>query len=62
MPKYFASPIMHRLYQRFDLLYGTERAPRLVERLAMLIHNLKSISEIYFASMPWLREAPLCRA
>ena len=33
-----------------------------LERLAMLIHGLKSISEIYFASMPWLREAPLCRS
>ena len=33
-----------------------------LERLAMMIHDLKSIGEIYFASMPWLREAPLCRA
>ncbi len=33
-----------------------------LERLAMMIHDLKSIGEIYFASMPWLREAPLCRS
>lgn len=33
-----------------------------LERLAMLIHNLKSIGELYFATMPWLREEPLCRS
>jgi len=33
-----------------------------LERLAMLIHGLTSIGELYFATMPWLREAPLCRA
>ncbi len=33
-----------------------------LERLAMMIHGLKSIGELYFATMPWLREAPLCRA
>lgn len=33
-----------------------------LERLAMLIHGLPAIGEIYFASMPWLREAPLVRA
>jgi phenylalanyl-tRNA synthetase alpha chain len=33
-----------------------------LERLAMLIHGLTSIGELYFATMPWLREEPLCRA
>lgn len=33
-----------------------------LERLAMLIHGLNSIGELYFATMPWLREEPLCRA
>ena len=33
-----------------------------LERLAMMIHDLKSIGELYFATMPWLREAPLCRS
>lgn len=33
-----------------------------LERLAMMIHGLKSIGELYFASMPWLREEPLSRA
>ncbi|MDX2200501.1 MAG: phenylalanine--tRNA ligase subunit alpha [Phycisphaerae bacterium] len=33
-----------------------------LERLAMLIHDLPAIGDIYFASMPWLREAPLSRA
>ncbi len=33
-----------------------------LERLAMMIHGLQSIGELYFASMPWLREAPACRA
>ncbi len=33
-----------------------------LERLAMMIHGLKSIGELYFATMPWLREAPLSRA
>ncbi len=33
-----------------------------LERLAMMIHGLKTIGEIYFSSMPWLREAPSCRS
>jgi phenylalanyl-tRNA synthetase alpha chain len=33
-----------------------------LERLAMMIHGLKSIGELYFATMPWLREAPLSKA
>ena len=33
-----------------------------LERLAMLIHGLRSIGELYFATMPWLREEPLCRS
>lgn len=33
-----------------------------LERLAMMIHNLKAIGDLYFATMPWLREAPLCRS
>lgn len=33
-----------------------------LERLAMLIHNLKAIGDLYFANMPWLRETPLSRA
>ena len=33
-----------------------------LERLAMMIHGLDAIGELYFATMPWLREAPLCRA
>lgn len=33
-----------------------------LERLAMMIHGLKSIGELYFPTMPWLREAPLSRA
>lgn len=33
-----------------------------LERLAMMINNLGSIGELYFATMPWLREAPLCRS
>ncbi len=33
-----------------------------LERLAMMIHGLKSIGDLYFATMPWLREAPLCRS
>jgi phenylalanyl-tRNA synthetase alpha chain len=32
-----------------------------LERLGMMIHGLKSIGELYFATMPWLREAPLSR-
>ncbi len=32
-----------------------------LERLAMMIHGLKSIGDLYFATMPWLREAPLSR-
>jgi phenylalanyl-tRNA synthetase alpha chain len=33
-----------------------------LERLAMMIHNLSSIGELYFATMPWLREEALSRA
>jgi phenylalanyl-tRNA synthetase alpha chain len=33
-----------------------------LERLAMMIHDLKTIGELFFATMPWLREAPLCRS
>lgn len=33
-----------------------------LERLAMMIHGLQSIGELYFATMPWLREAPLARS
>lgn len=33
-----------------------------LERLAMLTHELTSITELYYPHMPWLREAPLCRA
>jgi len=33
-----------------------------LERLAMMIHDLKAIGDLFFASMPWLREAPLCRS
>jgi len=33
-----------------------------LERLAMMIHNLGSIGELYFATMPWLREEALSRA
>jgi len=33
-----------------------------LERLAMMIHNLDSIGQLYYATMPWLREEPLCRA
>lgn len=33
-----------------------------LERLAMMIHELKAIGDLYFATMPWLREAPLSRA
>ena len=33
-----------------------------LERLAMMIHNLNSIGELYYATMPWLREEPLCRS
>ena len=32
-----------------------------LERLAMLIHNLDAIGDLYFATMPWLREEPLCK-
>ncbi|MGE0482319.1 MAG: phenylalanine--tRNA ligase subunit alpha [Phycisphaerae bacterium] len=32
-----------------------------LERLAMLIHGLSNIGDLYFATMPWLRETPLCR-
>jgi phenylalanyl-tRNA synthetase alpha chain len=30
-----------------------------LERLAMMLHGLSSIGELYFATMPWLRETPL---
>lgn len=33
-----------------------------LERLAMMIHGLKAIGDLYFATMPWLRETPVCRA
>ena len=33
-----------------------------LERLAMLIHGLDTIGDLFFATMPWLREEPLCRA
>ncbi len=33
-----------------------------LERLAMFIHDVKAIGELFYATMPWLREAPLCRA
>jgi phenylalanyl-tRNA synthetase alpha chain len=33
-----------------------------LERLAMLTHGLDSIGALYYASMPWLREEPLCRS
>jgi phenylalanyl-tRNA synthetase alpha subunit len=33
-----------------------------LERLAMMIHNLDSIGQLYYATMPWLREEPLWRA
>ena len=33
-----------------------------LERLAMLIHGLENIGDLYFATMPWLRETPLCRS
>ncbi len=33
-----------------------------LERLAMFVHNVESIGELFYATMPWLREEPLCRA
>jgi phenylalanyl-tRNA synthetase alpha chain len=33
-----------------------------LERLAMMIHNVEAIGDLYFATMPWLREEPLCRS
>jgi len=33
-----------------------------LERLAMFVHDVKSIGELFFATMPWLREEPLCKA
>jgi len=33
-----------------------------LERLAMLSHGLKAIGDLFFATMPWLREEPLCRS
>jgi len=33
-----------------------------LERLAMFVHDVKAIGDLFFATMPWLREEPLCRA
>ncbi len=33
-----------------------------LERLAMFIHEVESIGELFYATMPWLREEPLSRA
>ena len=33
-----------------------------LERLAMMIHGVQSIGELFYATMPWLREEPLCRS
>ncbi len=33
-----------------------------LERLAMMTYNLKSIGDLFYATMPWLREEPLCRS
>lgn len=33
-----------------------------LERLAMFVHEVQSIGELFFATMPWLREEPLSRA
>jgi phenylalanyl-tRNA synthetase alpha chain len=32
-----------------------------LERLAMFVHEVKAIGELFYASMPWLREEPLSR-
>jgi phenylalanyl-tRNA synthetase alpha subunit len=32
-----------------------------LERLAMFKYDVKSIGELFFATMPWLREEPVCR-
>ncbi|MBK9120113.1 MAG: phenylalanine--tRNA ligase subunit alpha [Phycisphaerales bacterium] len=32
-----------------------------LERLAMFVHDVKAIGDLFFATMPWLREEPLCR-
>lgn len=33
-----------------------------LERLAMMVHDLPAIGDLYFPTMPWLRETPLCRS
>lgn len=33
-----------------------------LERLAMMVHGVDSIGELFYATMPWLREEPLCKA
>ncbi len=33
-----------------------------LERLAMFVHDVKAIGDLFFATMPWLREEPLRRA
>jgi phenylalanyl-tRNA synthetase alpha chain len=33
-----------------------------LERLAMFVHDVPSIGELFYATMPWLREEPLCKA
>jgi phenylalanyl-tRNA synthetase alpha chain len=33
-----------------------------LERLAMFVHDVKAIGELFYATMPWLREEPLSRA
>lgn len=33
-----------------------------LERLAMFVHDVQSIGELFFATMPWLREEPLSKA
>ncbi len=32
-----------------------------LDRLAMLLYDVKSLNDLFFAHMPWLRETPLCR-
>ncbi|MEW6253155.1 MAG: phenylalanine--tRNA ligase subunit alpha, partial [Planctomycetota bacterium] len=33
-----------------------------LERLAMFIHGVDAIGDLFYPTMPWLREEPLCRA
>jgi phenylalanyl-tRNA synthetase alpha chain len=33
-----------------------------LERLAMFVHEVKAIGELFYATMPWLREEPVSRA